>query len=553
MRRFVLDFAVRIALLYSLLAAGWFFAVDRVLNTLSPDRSRLVWLDTYGAWIFVAITAILLYAERRQADRASRRLTAIVASSEDAIIGARPDGVITDWNQGAQSLFGHAAHEAGGRSLISLFPPEQLDEVKSALMAVGHGTAVHLDAMTARPRAAEKLWISVRLAPIRHRSGEVTGISATMRDITFRKQSEQALRRQAQIIDEIHDAVVVTDLDGIVTGWNHGATRLYGHTAEGAIGRHISFLYRKEDHDFLNTEVIGPLLRDGHHEIEVRMQKKSGEDFHAHLSLSLLRDEWGTPVRMIGYALDVTKRKEAERALRMAEVGTLASGLVHEVRNPLNAMRIQIAIIRDLLTERREDSIATASEQLRRLDHEVLRVEQLAKDFLDYGRPAPDRPETVELGEVVQNVVRLVKPEFDALGMDIEVAAGTSARVPVFMDRNKLHQVLLNLAENAKHAMSQGGCLRIVCERHGIREARIQVCDSGCGIPAEKLGRVFDAFYSTRDEGSGLGLAIVKQVVERAGGRVQVQSEMDRGTCFEIFLPLARTSDAVMNSAVGPG
>jgi len=131
-----------------------------------------------------------------------------------------------------------------------------------------------------------------------------------------RKLVEEALRRQAQIIDQIHDSVVSTDLDGHVTSWNRGAERLFGYSAKEALDKHISFVYPQDQREFLEQEVIKPLKEKGDHEIEVRMRRKSGEDFYAHLSLSLLRDSEGSTGGMIGYSMDITERKRAEEMLR---------------------------------------------------------------------------------------------------------------------------------------------------------------------------------------------------------------------------------------------
>ncbi len=132
-------------------------------------------------------------------------------------------------------------------------------------------------------------------------------------DISERSRREQTLQWQAQIIDQIHDSVVSTDLDGNVTSWNRGAERLFGYSAEEAVGRHISFVYPEEGREFLEEQIIAPLKAGGSHEVTVQMRHRSGRVFWAHLSLSLLRDPEGAAVGMIGYSMDVTERKEAER------------------------------------------------------------------------------------------------------------------------------------------------------------------------------------------------------------------------------------------------
>lgn len=131
-----------------------------------------------------------------------------------------------------------------------------------------------------------------------------------------RRLAQEALQKQAQIIDQIHDSVVSTDLDGYVTSWNKGAERLFGYTAKQALGKQISFVYPEDQHEFLQQQVIKPLKEKGQHEVEVRLRRKSGEDFFAHLSLSLLRDTQGSVTGMIGYSVDITERRRAEDMLR---------------------------------------------------------------------------------------------------------------------------------------------------------------------------------------------------------------------------------------------
>jgi PAS domain S-box-containing protein len=135
-------------------------------------------------------------------------------------------------------------------------------------------------------------------------------------DVTEKEAAQKLLKRQATIIDQIHDSVISTDLDGVVTSWNKGSERLFGYSEEEAVGKPISFLYTADEHNFLRDEVIAPLLRKGGYETEMRLQPKSGKDFIGHLSLSMLTDEQGTDIGMIVYTSDITERERAEEALR---------------------------------------------------------------------------------------------------------------------------------------------------------------------------------------------------------------------------------------------
>jgi PAS domain S-box-containing protein len=172
-----------------------------------------------------------------------------------------------------------------------------------------------------RPEEAEipspdgRTWLH-RGYPVQNISGQIESVVATAIDITERKQNEEKLREHAQILDQIHDAVISTDLEGHVVTWNKGAERIFGYSAGEGLGKQISFVYPPDQHRFLQNEVIEPLKKKGRHEIEVKMRRKSGEDFYAHLSLSMLKNNEGLDIGMIGSSVDLTERRKMEEALK---------------------------------------------------------------------------------------------------------------------------------------------------------------------------------------------------------------------------------------------
>ena len=161
------------------------------------------------------------------------------------------------------------------------------------------------------------IWVEDRGDVIeRDSGGKPLHMLGSITDITQRKQAEQELNSKAKIIDQIHDSVVSTDLNGIVTSWNKGANRLFGYTGDEMIGRHISMLYPEKEHSILQNEILAPLHEQSVHELEVRMRRKSGEDFYAHLSLTKHHDEHGDAIGMIACSNDISERKEAEQELQ---------------------------------------------------------------------------------------------------------------------------------------------------------------------------------------------------------------------------------------------
>jgi len=172
------------------------------------------------------------------------------------------------------------------------------------------------------------------LNPLFHTCASV--IDAFRKDREF-KRIKDAIRQQAKVIDQIHDAVISTDLEGIITSWNEGATKLFEYTKEEMLGKNITVVYPKELHAFLRDQVIAPLQAKGEHEVEVRMLKKSNKDFFAHLSLSMLYDEHKSPIGMIGYTMDISERKKAEEALRESEerfrtINSRVPGIVYQFK-----------------------------------------------------------------------------------------------------------------------------------------------------------------------------------------------------------------------------
>jgi len=162
-------------------------------------------------------------------------------------------------------------------------------------------------------------WVRDRCFPLRDTAGSLYRFTGIAEDVTDRKQIEEMLRLQAQVLDQTHDSVVSTDLNGNITSWNKGAERVLGYTTEEVLGQPIAMLYPSDQQEFLQNQVIAPLKANGKHEVEVSIRRKSGELLDLLLSLSLLRNEQQTPIGMISFSMDISDRKRSEQALRESE------------------------------------------------------------------------------------------------------------------------------------------------------------------------------------------------------------------------------------------
>jgi signal transduction histidine kinase len=219
------------------------------------------------------------------------------------------------------------------------------------------------------------------------------------------------------------------------------------------------------------------------------------------------------------------------RADRLAAMGTLAAGLAHEVRNPLNAALLQLALLRRRL-ERPDCQPATLVPVADLVEQELQRLGRLVDDFIAFAQPRPLALRPTDLGSLCRTIATLLAPDAARAGVQLHLDLAPVAPLPA--DPDRLQHVLLNLARNSLEAMPEGGALHLRV-RPGQRSVDIEVCDTGPGFPENTP--VFDAFFTTKAQGTGLGLSIVHRIVTDHGGSVRVRSRPG-DTCFTVSLPV---------------
>jgi len=388
---------------------------------------------------------------------------------------------------------------------------------------------------------------------------------AVVRDITERQKIEQQLKQinheleqrveertakikeQATILNQIHDSVISTNLEGNITSWNKGAERLFGYSSDEATGQNIAFIYPKDQLDALQNNVIKPLFEQGEHEIEIQLLTKAGELFSAHLSLSLLRDNDENPVGMIGYTLDISERKQAEEELRQAkDIAEKASHskteflsrMSHELRTPMNAIlgfgqllegNISGSLTDDDLEGVRE--ILKGGYHLLDLINEVLDLSRVESGHLQLSQ------EDVEICQLVKETTSLITPLAEQSDIKI-IFPDASKGLVIHADRLRIKQVILNILSNAVKYNCKNGSITINCTQNN-NLVRLSVTDTGPGIPEALQERVFEPFDrlnadTTSIEGTGIGLSLAKKLMEFMGGQIGFSSSPDEGTTFWI-------------------
>jgi two-component system, NtrC family, sensor histidine kinase PilS len=329
-----------------------------------------------------------------------------------------------------------------------------------------------------------------------------------------------------RIVDNVSSGLLTVTRTGVVSSFNQEAERITGFAAAQVVGRPLAELF----------PTLGPLDEvERQRRIQLAYRDRSGRTLHLGMSLSWLRNAAGTTDGAILIFQDLTHLVEMEEQLRKSErlgaIGQLAAGLAHEIRNPLASLSGAV----ELLAADRPSTDRHAQTLSQIVQRETARLNRLVTDFLTYARPGPGRSEAVPLRALFDELAELVARDA-FLGVRVELALPDA--LAALGNPDQLRQVFWNLVRNAAESEPADRVVRV----RGMREndvVAIEIEDRGCGMAAETLERVFEPFYTTKPKGTGLGLATVHRVVEAHGGRIEIASEVGRGTTVRVFLPAA--------------
>lgn len=395
---------------------------------------------------------------------------------------------------------------------------------------------------------------------IRDSEGNAEYVIGQATDITEEKEREEALSKSEILIDSTSDAIITTDLDGSILFWNRGAENLYGYTKEEVVGGPISIIYSDGDKERLGR-LIGELITGNDVDaFEMTTVDRHGDEKRIIMSLTTLRDSSGDIAEVVGFGKDVTEQQRLERNLKQAQkmeaIGTLAGGIAHDFNNILG---IILACTELSLSEARVGS--SMREHLVEARRATDRAKDLVRQILTFSRQGEEDAHPLVMGTVIKDALRMLRA---TLPSTIEIKQNVDMNTGLIRaDSTSIHQVIMNLATNAAHAMSgNGGVLEVTVERVAVTESdatqrsglspgpyvRLAVSDTGHGIEPGITDRLFDPYFTTKGpgEGTGLGLSVVHGIVQSHGGSVEVQSKLGVGTTFQIYFP------RVASSASGP-
>jgi two-component system, chemotaxis family, CheB/CheR fusion protein len=488
------------------------------------------------------------------------QLSAIVESSDDAIVGQTRDGVVISWNDGAHRLFGYSAEEVAGRHISFLLPPEQKDEVGPILSEVREGH--HVERLETRfvRKDGTMVDVSTKFSPIIDATNTIVGVSAISRDITQLVRARQAIadreERIRMLLDSTAEAIYGVDLSGACTFCNAACARMLGYESPSAlIGRQMHpLIHHTRADDTPYPPELSPIYeamrrREGAHVDDEVLWRADGTSFPAeYWSYPIYRD--GEVIGAVVTFLDISERRKAEievqEGVRRRE--QFLAMLSHELRNPLAAILSATRILANSTLP-----ALACQEAGQVVERQAKHMARLLDDLLDVSRITHGRivlrKELVDLRETTHSAIEALSPFMAERGTQLSVDI---APEPLLVDGDpaRLQQIQANLLSNASKYSPRGGRVRLEIRRHG-EYARLRVSDEGRGIEPEMLPRVFDLFVQgqqsiARQEGGlGIGLTLLRSLVELHDGRVEATSDgLDRGSTFTVWLPLAQEGAA---------
>jgi len=532
------------------------------------------------------INMLVDITERKQAERATAHLAAIVESSDDAIISKDLNGIIASWNKGAERLFGYTAEEAIGRPVTLLIPPDRQQEEPRILQRLRRGERVeHFETVRVRKDGA-LLEISLSLSPLRDSAGRIIGASKIARDITERKRTEEALRASEEHFRALFEsgpvAVYSCDVSGVIRQFNRRAAELWGRApAPGETEERFCGSYRllRPDGSFLPHEqcpmaevVTGKIAAV--HDTEVLIERPDGSRVTVVVNIRPLRNKQGEITGAINCFYDISERKASDQLLALAQsqladraaqlealvaertarlqetVGELehfSYSITHDMRAPLRAMQGFCGM---LLEEEAERLTPKSADYLRRVMDASVRMDGLIRDSLQYAKVVRERIPLacVEPASVLRGILESY-PNLQRPRVQIRIVEPLPA---VIANDAGLGQCFANLLANAVKFVKPGIVpnVRIWAE---IRSSPLVACgekalsldspqsvvrlwfeDNGIGIPQEYQERIFGMFQQLDKsyEGTGIGLALVRKTAERMNGKAGVESELGKGSRF---------------------
>jgi PAS domain S-box-containing protein len=474
----------------------------------------------------------------------SARLSAIVESSNDAIINKKFDGTIISWNEAAQNIFGYTAEEIINKNISIIIPEELYKEEKEIISKVKKGERISHYETIRKTKAGDRISIVLTVSPIKNNSGNVISISKIAPDISEQKLAEEKQAMLAAIVNSSDDAIISKTLEGIITSWNYAAHKMFGYTEAEVIGKHISIIIPPDRLD--EERVIIENIRNGKNidHFETVRVGKHGNTVNISLTVSPVRNKKGEIIGASKIARDITEKIEAEKkqqlyTAKLQELNKYKDEFMamasHEIKTPLTIIKANLDLL--LLKIPEDDNSLFVHKTLKHVN----KLNALINDLLDISKINSGKLElkladfdmNILMKEVIHNIQQLTS---------IQIFFNeNNEKLLAHGDIDRIELVLTNLLTNA--IKYSPGSKEIFADAFKCNDnITVRVRDNGIGIPQEDLTNIFSRFYrvsglSSTFNGSGIGLYISREIINRHGGKIWTESEINKGSSFYFSIP----------------
>jgi PAS domain S-box-containing protein len=464
------------------------------------------------------------------------------------------DGNVTNWNAGAQRITGYKAKEVLGKHFSTFYLPQDREAgLPARALQIARKENHFLTEGWRIRKDGTKFYASVVIDPI-YEKRKLVGYAKITRDITERQQMLTDLNASESqfklLVSGVTDyALYMLSPTGVVANWNAGGERIKGYSPNEIVGQHFSRFYTPPDRaSGKPARALKIAEETGHYEEEGWRVRKDGSFFWASVVIDAIRDPTGQLVGFAKITRDISERREAQLKLeqvqrqlaesqKMDALGQLTGGVAHDFNNLLMIVSGNLHKIKKDLTSERSLRALSAIETA------TQRAASLTSQLLSFARRQSVNPKTIDVDQRIMSVREVLS---SALGSMVSLHIDIKPDVwPIFVDPTEFETAILNLVINARDALPDGGAVTISARNEPKEEVMISVEDTGNGIPEDVLNKVFDPFFTTKPvgKGTGLGLSQVHGFAHQAGGTVEIESTLGKGTVVHIRLPRSTATE----------
>jgi len=482
----------------------------------------------------------------------------LLESMEGGVLTVDKNSKITYFNRSAEEITGFKQQEVLNKACCEILQSELCENFCPLEEILETGKPVFNYEILIKNKAGDEVPVNITASPLRSSNNEIIGIVENFRDLTKHRGLWGKLREErnkAQLYLNIAGVIIVAiNENGIVSLINKKGCAVLGYQEDEIIGKNWFDLCVPEDAREERKKTFTKVMAGEQDEVEDYeniIMTKSGEERIIAWHNTTLIDENGHIFGTLSSGEDITKRKQAEEELlqseKMVSLGQLAASVVHEVNNPLAGIMVYVKLFQKKHREKKIQEEST-EKQLQKMEKELDRTTRIIRNLLTFARQSDPSISPNDINKIIDAALLLVRNQINLENIRLE--KNFDLDLPqVLADFEKIEQVLINIILNAIQAMPEGGNLAIttsVAKNTIVGDTRkdtvrIDIKDTGIGIPKENLKKLFTPFFTTKEKGKGvgLGLSVVHGIIGKHKGKIEVESEQDVGTTFSIYLEVS--------------